>query len=48
MLDDTEVDMWVRATSCLRKRNDGWKIVHEHASVPFDTETGTAVVTGEL
>lgn len=48
MLDDTEVGMWVRATSCLRKRNDGWKIVHEHASVPFDAETGKAVVTGDL
>lgn len=48
MLDDTEVGMWVRATTCLRKRDDGWKIVHEHASVPFDTETGKAVVTGEL
>lgn len=48
MLDDTEVGMWVRATSCLRKRDDDWKIVHEHASVPFDVETGTALVTGEL
>jgi ketosteroid isomerase-like protein len=48
MLDGTEVGMWVRATSCLRKRNDGWKIVHEHASVPFDAETGKAVVTGDL
>jgi ketosteroid isomerase-like protein len=48
MLDDTEVGMWVRATSCLRKRDDGWKIVHEHASVPFDAESGKAVVTGEL
>ena len=48
MRDDTEVGMWVRATSCLRKLDDGWKIVHEHASVPFDAETGRAVVTGDL
>jgi len=48
MLDGTEVGMWVRATSCLRKLDDSWKIVHEHASVPFDAETGTAVVTGDL
>ncbi|TDV51966.1 YybH family protein [Actinophytocola oryzae] len=48
MVDGTEVGMWVRATSCLRRRDDGWKIVHEHASVPFDAETGDAVVTGEL
>ena len=48
MLDGTEVAMWVRATSCLRKLNDSWTIVHEHASVPFDAETGNAVVTGDL
>lgn len=48
MLDGTEVGMWVRATSCLRKGDDGWKIVHEHASVPFDAETGKAVLTGDL
>jgi ketosteroid isomerase-like protein len=48
MLDGTEVGMWVRATTCLRKLDDGWKIVHEHASVPFDAETGKAVVTGDL
>ncbi|HVV24186.1 MAG TPA: nuclear transport factor 2 family protein [Pseudonocardiaceae bacterium] len=48
MLDDTEVGMWVRATSCLRRGDDGWLIVHEHASVPFDADTGKAVVTGDL
>jgi ketosteroid isomerase-like protein len=48
MHDGTEVGMWVRATSCLRKLDDRWKIVHEHASVPFDAKTGKAVVTGEL
>jgi ketosteroid isomerase-like protein len=48
MVDGTEVGMWVRATSCLRKSNDGWKIVHEHASVPFDAETGKAVVTEDV
>ncbi|GAA2757719.1 YybH family protein [Actinopolymorpha rutila] len=48
MVDGTEVGMWVRATTCLRRRDDGWKIVHEHASVPFDAETGESVVTGDL
>ncbi|GAB3426547.1 YybH family protein [Flindersiella endophytica] len=48
MLDGTVVGMWVRATSCLRKLGDGWRIVHEHASVPFDAETGKAVLTGDL
>jgi uncharacterized protein (TIGR02246 family) len=26
---------WMRATMCLVKRGDGWRISHEHTSVPF-------------
>lgn len=48
MSDGTEVAMWVRATSCLRRQDGAWTIVHEHASVPFDAGTGHAVVRGEL
>ncbi len=48
MRDGTEVGMWVRATSCLRRRDGAWTIVHEHASVPFDAGTGQAVLRGEL
>jgi ketosteroid isomerase-like protein len=48
MRDGTEVGMWVRATSCLRRRDGAWTIVHEHASVPFDAGTGRAVLRGEL
>jgi ketosteroid isomerase-like protein len=48
MRDGTGVAMWVRATSCLRRQRDEWTIVHEHASVPFDAETGQAVLRGEL
>ena len=33
-------DMWVRHTSCYRLREQGWRLVHEHLSVPFDPETG--------
>lgn len=29
------VDFWMRATVCLERGGDGWKIVHEHTSVPF-------------
>ncbi|HEX3472269.1 MAG TPA: nuclear transport factor 2 family protein [Silvibacterium sp.] len=29
------VNFWMRATVCLRRDGDGWKIVHEHTSVPF-------------
>lgn len=28
-------DIWARQTVCLRKRDDAWKIVHEHSSTPF-------------
>ncbi len=42
--DGTAVDgMWVRATFVLRKREDGWLIVHDQASVPFDLATGRGV-----
>lgn len=40
--DGGEVNMWVRATVCLRKVDGKWKIEHEHQSVPFDVETGKA------
>jgi uncharacterized protein (TIGR02246 family) len=38
------VDMWVRATVCLRKLDGAWVIAHEHQSVPFDVETGKAAL----
>jgi ketosteroid isomerase-like protein len=41
MTDGAEVDMAVRSTVGFRRGEDGWKIVHEHSSVPF-TPTGTA------
>jgi ketosteroid isomerase-like protein len=37
-----KINMWVRATVCLRKIDGKWMIVHEHQSVPFDVETGKA------
>ena len=33
-------DMWVRHTSCYRLGQHGWRLVHEHLSVPFDPQTG--------
>ena len=33
--DGQEARWWQRLTVCLRRTDDGWKIVHEHASVPF-------------
>ena len=37
-------DLWVRATSGLRKINGKWLIVHDHISVPADFETGKAAL----
>lgn len=37
-------DVWVRATSGLRKIKGKWFIVHDHISVPADMETGKALL----
>jgi uncharacterized protein (TIGR02246 family) len=37
-------DMWLRATSGLRKIDGKWFIVHDHVSVPVDFETGKALL----
>ncbi|MBC7880983.1 MAG: nuclear transport factor 2 family protein [Anaerolineae bacterium] len=42
LTDGGKVEMWVRATVCLCKIDGMWTIVHEHQSVPFDSETGKA------
>jgi len=33
--DGQRAEWWQRATVCLRRVDGGWKIVHEHTSVPF-------------
>ena len=33
------VDMWFRETLGYRKTEGGWKIVHQHSSVPLDMQT---------
>jgi ketosteroid isomerase-like protein len=35
---------WVRWTPCFRKIEGNWLIVHHQASVPFDVESGRAVL----
>lgn len=37
-----KLDMWWRASVCLRKTDGKWLITHIHSSVPFDMETGKA------
>lgn len=34
---------WTRMSAGLRRTNGGWRVVHEHFSVPFDMETGKAL-----
>jgi SnoaL-like domain len=33
--DGEREDFWTRATVGMRKTGDGWKVTHEHTSVPF-------------
>jgi PhnB protein len=33
--DGSATDIWVRATTCLRRTDGNWLIAHEHVSVPF-------------
>jgi uncharacterized protein (TIGR02246 family) len=40
--DGKTLDMWWRATVGYRKLNGKWLITHEHASVPFDVDSGKA------
>jgi ketosteroid isomerase-like protein len=37
-------DLWLRSTTCFRKIDGDWLIVHDHASVPFNPQTGSAFV----
>lgn len=34
---------WIRTTAVYKRMDGGWRIVHEHNSVPFDPETAMAV-----
>ena len=40
-----DVDMWVRATLCCRRRDGRWLITHDHESVPFDPASGQALIS---
>lgn len=45
-VDGEEVDLWFRQTLGLRRRSEGWVIVHVHQSVPFLMDgTARAVLT---
>ena len=40
--DGKKIEMWWRATVCFRKIDSVWMITHEHASVPFNGDSGLA------
>jgi ketosteroid isomerase-like protein len=40
-------DFWLRATTCFRKIDGNWRIVHDQASVPVDLESGRALLNLE-
>lgn len=44
LADGQQVDMWVRATLGCRRIDGTWLITHDHESVPFDAQTGQALI----
>ena len=40
--DGSESFPWVRVTLCFTKVKGTWRVTHEHASVPFDPQNGSA------
>jgi uncharacterized protein (TIGR02246 family) len=42
--DGKEQTGWMRVTVCCRNQGGRWKVAHEHFSVPFDMESGKALL----
>jgi ketosteroid isomerase-like protein len=42
--DGRAIDMWWRASVCLRRIAGQWMVTHEHQSVPFNVDTGRASI----
>ncbi len=40
-------DFWLRSTTCFRKIDGNWLIVHDQVSVPLDLESGRALLNLE-
>ncbi|OIN56827.1 YybH family protein [Arsenicibacter rosenii] len=47
LANGNRIDMRWRATTCFSRMNGKWLITHEHSSVPFDPETGMAIIKGD-
>jgi ketosteroid isomerase-like protein len=44
MQNGNRTDYWVRWTGCFRKIDGNWLIVHDQVSVPFDVDSGRALL----
>jgi uncharacterized protein (TIGR02246 family) len=42
-----KTDFWLRWTACFRKIDGNWLIAHDQVSVPFDPESGRALLNLE-
>jgi uncharacterized protein (TIGR02246 family) len=42
--DGAEHRCWLRGTTCLRRSDGAWRIVHAHCSAPFDPLSGRAML----
>jgi ketosteroid isomerase-like protein len=40
--DGNVVETWSRGTRIFQKTDQGWELIHQHLSFPFDPETGQA------
>ncbi len=47
-MDHPAMQTWMRATTGYKLQNGKWKIVHDHASLPFSPHTNQAVFSLEL
>lgn len=43
LADGNRNAIWVRWTGCFRKIDGGWRIAHDHVSVPLDVASGKAL-----
>jgi ketosteroid isomerase-like protein len=44
--NDSKKAMFVRETDCFKKMKDGWKLVHQHASVPSGADWDGKIIVG--
>ena len=45
--DGQEHRTWLRATTCLRRIDGDWKVVHGHCSAPFDPQAAKRCSTSQ-